>query len=101
MIDRVHRDAAHRRAHATPAHPSGFADRLEGMFFVTDLADRRAAVDVHTTDFTRAQAQLGVFAGAREQRAFTRHHFNAADRRADRNVSEWQRIADFDGGFGT
>src|SRR6185503_6896835 len=66
VIDRVHGDDAHRRTHAAPAHPAGLADRFQVVLGVADLADRRAAVDVHLADLARAQAQLRVGALARE-----------------------------------
>src|SRR5262245_35895159 len=44
VIDRVLRHAAHRGAHAAPAHAPGLADGLERMLLVAHLADGGAAV---------------------------------------------------------
>src|SRR6185436_11827577 len=105
--DRIHRHAAHRRAHAAPAHPSGLADGFEVVLFVADFADGGAAVDMYLADFTGAQAQLciGAFArqqlyrgsrGTRQLRALAGQHFDAVDRCAHRHVAQRQRIADLD-----
>src|SRR5262249_37661749 len=75
------------------------------------LADRRAAVDVDLAHFTGAQADLRVDAFTRHQRdagagrtrdlrALARHHLDAVDRRADRDVADRQRVAGLDGRFG-
>src|SRR5512141_657825 len=107
VIDRVHRDAANRRTLAAPAIGTRLADRAQAVLLVADFTDRRAAIDVHLADFARAQAHLRVDALAREQlharaggachlRTFARLHFDAMDRRADRNVAQGQRIARLD-----
>src|SRR5262245_21927377 len=67
MVDRVHRDAAHRRPLTAPAIGAGLADRAQAVLFVADFADRCAAVDVDLADLARAQAQLCVDAFAREE----------------------------------
>src|SRR5262245_58688414 len=54
VVDGVHRHAAHRRAHAAPAHPAGLADRFQRVLLVADLADRGAAVHVHLADLAGA-----------------------------------------------
>src|SRR5512140_1035271 len=112
VIDRVHRDAAHRRAHAAPAHAAGLAHRFQRMLFVADLADGGAALDVHLAHFARAQAQLGVAALARQQlhrgarsardlRAVAGEHLDAVDGGAHRDIAQRQGIARFDRGLGT
>src|SRR5438067_4063371 len=84
VIDRIHRNRAHRRADAAPAVRTGLADRAKAVLFVADFADCRATVDVHLADLARAKPQLRVLAfarqelhrragGARELRAFARH----------------------------
>src|SRR6185369_6771182 len=67
MVDRVHRHAAHGRAHAAPAHASRLADRFQRMLLIADLADGRAAVDMHLAYLARAQPDLRVVAFAGEE----------------------------------
>src|SRR6195952_6164729 len=97
VVDRVHGDAAHRRADALPALGARLAVVAQAVLFVRDLADRGAAVDVDLADFARAQANLRVGAFARQQgaggarrardlRALARQHLDAMDDRADRDV---------------
>src|SRR5438105_6209738 len=104
MIDRVHRDAAHRRSNAAPTLRAGFTDRAQAVLFIADFADRRATVDMYLADLTRAEPQLRVGAFAREQlhagarrprelSAFARLHLDAMDRRADRHVAQRNRVA--------
>src|SRR5256885_6686095 len=107
MVDRVHCHAAHRRAHAAPALAAGLADRLEVMFGIADLADGRAAIDMHLADLARAKPELRVRAfarqhlhmrarRARELRALAGLHLDAVHFRADRDVAKRQRIAGLD-----
>src|SRR4051812_2998984 len=110
VVDRVHGDAAHRRAHAAPAHTASLADRLEVVLRVADFADRRAAIDMHLADLARAQAKLNIRAftcqhldvragGASELRAFAGLHLDAMHFRADGDISQRQRIARLDRRF--
>src|SRR2546425_8057322 len=62
VVDRIHRDAAHGGPHAAPADAPGLADRFEAVLLVADLADRRAAIDVHFANLPGTQAHLGVAA---------------------------------------
>src|SRR3989475_817739 len=64
VVDRIHRDAAHGGPHAAPADASGLADRFQAVLLVADLADRRAAVDVHLAYLPRTQPDLCVAAFA-------------------------------------
>src|SRR3982750_4063028 len=54
VVDRVHGDAAHRRADALPALRAGLAVVTQAVLFVRHLTDGRAAVDVDLAHFTRA-----------------------------------------------
>ena len=56
VVDRVHHDAAHRRADAAPALGARLAVAAQVVFVVADFADRGAAVDVHLAHLGRAQA---------------------------------------------
>src|SRR5690606_40497382 len=71
VIDRVHCHAANGRANTTPAHCTGLTDFAQAVLFVADFTNGGAAVDVHTTDFTGAQADLsiGAFTRSEERRA--------------------------------
>src|SRR5947208_9519912 len=110
MVDRIHRDAAHRRPDAAPALRTRLADRAQAVLFVTDFADGRAAIDVHFADFAGAKPQLRVGAFAckqlhagtgrtRELRTLARLHLHAVNRRADRNIAQRERIARLDRRF--
>src|SRR5437762_3116006 len=110
MIDRVHRDAAHRRSNAAPTLRTGLTYRAQAVLFIADFADRRATVDMHLADLARAQPQLRIRAFTREQlhasarrarelRAFAGLHLDAMDRRADWNVAQCQRVARLDRRF--
>src|SRR4029079_6484427 len=92
------------------APPAGLADRLEVVLLVADLADGRAAVDVHFADLARAQPELRIRAFAREElrggagrarelRALAGQHLDTVHQRADRNVPERQRVARLDRRF--
>src|SRR6267378_4397183 len=107
VVDRIHRDAAHGGPHAAPADAPGLADRFEAVLLVADLADRRAAIDVHLTDLARTQPQLRVAALSRKQLnrsarsarklcAPARLHLDAVNRGADRDVPQRQGITRFD-----
>src|SRR5467141_2151398 len=107
VVDWIHRDAAHGRAHAAPADASRLADRFEAVLLVADLADGGAAVDVHLADLARTQPQLRVAAlarkqlnrgarGARELCAPAGLHLDAVNRGADRNIPKRQGIPRFD-----
>src|SRR3954468_9789575 len=50
MVDRIHRNAANGRTHATPAHPACLANGFQIVFFVTDFTDRGAAIHVDLAD---------------------------------------------------
>src|SRR5882724_2052982 len=107
MVYRIHRHAAHGRAHSAPAHAPGLADGLQVVLFVADFADGGAAVDVHLADFagTQAQLRIGAFAcqqlhrgprGTRQLPAFAGQHFDAVDGCAHRHIAQRQRITDLD-----
>src|SRR5258708_9292306 len=107
VVDRVHRHAAHGRAHSAPAHAPGLADGLEVVLFVADFADGGGAGDMHLAVVAGTQAQLRIGALARQQlhrsprgsrqlRAFAGQHFDAVDGGAHRHIAQRQRIADLD-----
>src|SRR5688572_19610202 len=60
MVDRVHRQAAHRRADAAPALGAGLAEVPQVVLFVADFADRRAALGRDLADLAGAQAHRDV-----------------------------------------
>src|ERR1700754_157417 len=112
VIDRVHDNATHRRTDTAPAVRAGLTDLTEAMLFVAHFTDRRAALDVHAANFTRTQTDLRIDALTSQQhrrrtsrtrhlRALARQHFDAVNRRTDRNVTDRQRVACTDRRFGT
>src|SRR5262249_33712363 len=62
MIDRVRRDTAVVRTTPHPTLAASLANRHTVVLDVADLADRRAAVDMHAPNLTRGQTQLGPVA---------------------------------------
>src|SRR5262252_6133651 len=69
VVDRIHRDAAHRRVATPPAIASRLADRNVLVIEVADLTDHRAAVHVEAANLARRQTQLRVVAFLRHQLA--------------------------------
>ena len=67
VVDRVHHDAAHRRAHAEPAHRAGLAENAQVVLVIAHLADGGAAIDVYLAHFAGFQAHAGVHAFARRE----------------------------------
>src|SRR6185369_14749697 len=107
VIDRVHGDTTNRRADTTPTLGTGFTDLAQIVLFVTDFTDGGAALDVHPTNFAGAQTDLGIGAFASQQLSrstsgashlspLAGQHFNAADGRTDRNVTDRQSITRLD-----
>src|SRR5919107_3785484 len=99
VVDRVHRDAAHRRADAVPARAPGLAVRDVLVLDVADLADGRVADDGDAPDLARGHAHLRVvaFLGDELREAAGRAHELAAlagpeldvvDLRAERDVAD-------------
>src|SRR5512139_517362 len=112
VVDRVHHDAADRRADATPALRAGLAVDDQVVLFVAHLADRGAAVDVHLAHLGRAQADRGVEAfardelhggtgAARELTAAARLELDVVHDRADRDVAQREGVARLDRRLGT
>src|SRR5262249_13220318 len=60
MVDGVHNDTSDRRTNPHVARPPSFSDRDSLVVKITDLADRRNAVDVHQSYFARRQLDVGV-----------------------------------------
>src|SRR5690242_16829328 len=111
VVDRVHRQAAHRRADAAPALGAGLAVVPQVVLFVADFADGRAALGRDLADLAGAQADRDVLAfardqlhrgagGARQLRALARAHLDAMDVGAGRDVAQRQRVARLDVGVG-
>src|SRR5690606_4201406 len=107
MIDRVHRDTAHRRPDAAPALRARLAELAQIVLAVADLADRRAAAHVHLAHLARAQPDRHVrtFAGddlhrragaPRDLRALAGLQLDAVHLRADRDALQRQRVARLD-----
>src|SRR6185436_10728279 len=67
MVDRVHCDAADRRAPAEPTHASGLAVRDVLVLEVADLTDRRPARGPHAAKLARRHLQERVVALLRHQ----------------------------------
>src|ERR1700722_7931625 len=111
-INRVDCNATHRRVDTAPAVSTGLTDLTEAMLFVANFTNRRAALDVHTANLTRTQANLSVRAFTSQQhggrtsrtrhlRALARQHLDAVNRRADRNVADRQGVTRADRRFRT
>src|SRR5712692_8158158 len=107
VVDWIHRDAAHGGPHAAPADASGLADRFQAVLLVSDLADRRAAIDVHFANLPGTQAYLGIAAlacerlhrgpcCARKLPAPAGLHLHAVNGGSDRDVPQRQGIARLD-----
>src|SRR5439155_10614718 len=67
MVDRVHRDATHRRPPAEPAIAAGLADHDVLVIGVRHRADRRPAFGAHHAHFARGHAQEGIALVAPDQ----------------------------------
>src|SRR5207302_1148824 len=67
MIDRVHRQAAHRRTPALPAVPAGLADADDLVLGVAELPDGGLALEQDHPDLGRGQADLRVLPFLRHQ----------------------------------
>src|SRR6185312_15830016 len=104
MIDRVHRDAAHRGPLAEPAVAPGLADRNVLRIGIGDGADRRHAFGAHHPHLARGEPQqriariaaddLRVGAGrACQLAALARLHLDIVDDGADRDVAHRHRVA--------
>src|SRR6476661_3137234 len=112
VVDRVHDDTADGRADTAPTHRTGFTDLAQAVLGVADFTHGGAALDVHATHFTRAQANLGVGAftghqhdsgagGAGHLCAFTRQHFDAVHHGTNRDVADRQAVTGLDRCFRT
>src|SRR5690606_12355811 len=108
VIDRVHGHATDGRADTTPAHCAGLADLSQAVFFVADFTNGGTAVDMHTADFTRAQANLSVSAftgqqhsgsagGTGQLRTLAGQQLDAVNGCTNRDVADGQRVAGTDG----
>src|ERR1700736_2350031 len=107
MIDRVHHHTANGRAHAEPAHRTGFAEDAQVVLVVAHLADGGAAIDVNLAHFARLQAHAGIHAfargelsraagTARQLAALADFQLDVVYGAAHRNVPQRQRIARLD-----
>src|SRR3984957_13158573 len=107
VIDRIHHNAAHRRANAQPAHRAGLAEHAQVVLIVANLADGGPAVDVHFAHLARLQAQAGIHAFARRElrgstgaarhlAALAHFQFDVVNRTSHRNVPQRHGIARFD-----
>src|SRR5436190_7853326 len=107
VIDRVHRDATHRRLTAEPAVPASLADDDVLMIGVRHRADRRAAFGTDHAHLAGghpqqrvallAADQLDIGAGrAGDLTALPGLHLDIMDDRAERHVAQRHRIARFD-----
>src|SRR5713101_150434 len=107
VIDRVHRDAAHRGTVAKPTIAARLADDDVLLVRVRDRADRGAAIGAHHAHLARGEAeqriagiatdQLRVGAGrACHLAALAGFHLDIVDDRADRHVLHRHRVARLD-----
>src|SRR5215831_796277 len=107
VIDGVHGEPAHRRAHALPALGTCLAVAAQVVLIVAHLADGGAAVDVHLACLSRFQAQIRVdplarreghrgAGAARQLPAATGLHLHVMDERAHRDVAQRHGIAGLD-----
>src|SRR6266536_2694219 len=105
MVAGVHRRAADLRALTEPAAAAGLAAGLVFVLDVTDLADGRLAADVDAAQLAARHAddrvvaflgeQLRAGAGRPDQlAAATESQLDVVHGRADRDVCEWDRVAD-------
>src|SRR5437868_15445795 len=60
MVDGIHHDTAVGRADAHMPRASGFADGDIFVVQISDLADRRAAVDIHQPDFAGRKFYVSI-----------------------------------------
>src|SRR3954453_6502160 len=109
MVDRGHRDTAHGRALALPAHPAGLAPVDVGLLGVAHLADGGAAARIDVADLTGRHAQLRHTAvlgdelhacarGPRDLRAATRTQLDRVHDRTDGDVAQRQVVTGLDVG---
>src|SRR4051812_33231671 len=66
MVDRVHRDAPHRRPNSAPALRARLADLAQVVLLIAELADGRSTIHVHLAHLARPQTHRDVFALARD-----------------------------------
>src|SRR3954466_7750632 len=104
VIDRVHRHAADVRADAQPPAAAGLADRDVLVVEITDLPDRRVALDVDLARLARRHLDRGVLAflghhlhpgagAARDLAAAAGPQLHVVHQRAERNVLQRQGVA--------
>src|SRR5580658_2653021 len=109
VVDRVHRDAAHRRSLAEMALTTGLADHFVLVVEVAELADRRAADGQDAPHLARGHAHLGVgaFFGhqlggatgrAHELAALTGPQLDVVDDGPERDVLQREGVAGLDVG---
>src|SRR5574343_946549 len=112
VIDRVHDGTANGRTDTTPTLGTGFTDLAQVVFFVADFANRCTALDVHATNFARAETNLSIDAFTSQQlyrgtgrtrdlRTLAWQHLDAANRRTHRDIADRQGVARLDRSFGT
>src|SRR4030095_14120149 len=104
VIDRVHGHAADVRTTSQPAAAARLADRDVLVIEIADLADRRDALEIDATHFTRRQLHRGVLAflgdelhrrsrRARDLTALARLQLDVVDLRAEWNRLQRQAVA--------
>ena len=67
VINRVHRDAAHRRTATAPARSARFAQRTQVVLAVAHLTEGGATLCEDTAHLTRTHTQSRITALARNQ----------------------------------
>ncbi|CAI8036705.1 hypothetical protein GBAR_LOCUS20550 [Geodia barretti] len=112
VVNRVHGHAANLGPPALPAGPTGLAEGHVHVILVADFPDRGHTAHVDETRLSGRQSHRRVFALAGDQGsavagrthqlpATARRQLHIMNRDAQRQVADWQSIADFDRRAGT
>ena len=107
MIDGIHRQTSHRRAHAAPTHDARLAVLTQIVLIVAQLTESSPTIDVYLAHLARLEPQVRVHSlsrgvlrrgarAARELTATPRLELAVVHHRADRNVPQRHRRARLD-----
>ena len=105
VINRIHNDAAHRRANPHPALNTCFAILTQTVLFVSNFANRSPAFNMDFSDLSRSHPDLGIDPFTSQQRCRsssrsgnlrtgTWFQFYTVNCGTHRDIANWQRIAD-------
>ena len=112
VINRVHYHTTNGRTNTAPTIGTSLTNFSQTLLFITHFANSCSAINMDFTNFTRAQAYLGVntFFSQQDSRStgrasnlstFTRLHLNTVNGSSNRNIADGQSIANFNGCFRT